>query len=826
MAIIDWNRIEEANRTNSTKEYIENLLRHLESEELVVSLTQEFVTSVVDTNDRSVALRLLTFRILFSALPTRVFGKLVVPQNVLEWVCSIIQNTSEYSHSVRGTAITVFTIIMRHFSAGNSFDFSTFTTALIASIRDASVDFDRLVSEEEASCSAGSILLHQIVSALSVVADSSLPWLKELASALPSVATIVLRVSGYNGQRGGRLQVEAAKLFSLVAEVWMAQQPSDPVQAGVSALLVDDRTSDSAAGHVGVGQAVLLGVPRSLFLMVSRGAVLHDSLLAAYQLALEVSMYLQLGNGHPDTAETSVSGLGALHWVTLVEERITSALSFSSEGEGGGEMADLCIKRVECLLGLLAAWFDTRATHRETLQRVWQDENEWLSAADGTLRLVLSAMQHLKNGLPALTISASAKKSCRAAAGDLRKGCIALSHTVLTACPSYLVRRRLTYAGETAFLSFSVRGLGTPLLFGAAYTALKEAGVIGGQSGPVEEDEGTLSPEEARQFVWKMVRHVFTGLGSTSRYSAGAAGDILSAVEDLAVCGCVDLLDAACCEDLPLGVLQAMQAAPKGLGKACSQKKGASKTDVEGLDDWQIRCCAVLQELFRLAGTCDTPFSSFSRQFQEQFVMLVVKEIQTLRRCLGIQPTPPLPSPPAEVGLQHAATTTTKQAYGTTDAEVLIPVLQALTNALSQFLNLYMHTPSAIALNTSWPCAHTNEALLVLTQDMCSTASRPLLFDDDCVLCCSELEVISRAAIVLLYSSDDSQNTSALLQTVLGVLRTSARGRYVGSMVKGGSPYGCAASANHNEQVVRELSQVCLDVVLAKIPELHEQSLK
>jgi hypothetical protein len=820
MVMFSWDQIDNSSKDNSTKEYIENFLRNLESEDLVVALTAEFVSSVADEHTRTVGLRLVTFRILFSVLPTRVFSKFVVPSKVLDWLCRTIEDSNAHSPSVRGCAICVIGLIIRNFAEDSTFDYKRIAVALGISIRDAGIDLQLAVSDADCICGPGAILLHQIVNVLAVIADSTIPWLQPIGDFLPAASTVLRRASATTSEPSGRLHVDAAKVYTLVAEVWLEQLASSPATPNTAELLA------------------MIDVPSCVFSMVSVGPVLHDTLLGAYQLSLEVNQklqQLQQAEENPEgstvasedqvqlelngAAPWTVDGGSALWWVGAIQERVAAVmatlLAAGQTDSATATVAALHIKRIESLLGIVASWFDIHGSNstksRVADDKVTAEDATWMRAADRAIDLVECVMLQLKEVIANSSSSQSAAliKSARAAASDVRKGSIALSHSVLTACPLVVCSSQSSHSGETRCLNFALKCLGTPLLFGAIYAAIVSCGCFLLHTSPADD---LMTREEAQSVVAKMVRHLSAGLGNAARYTASAAGDIVTAVEDLAASGCVLLLEDP--GDLPLATLRALSSVPKGLKTSSSsqQQQQGARGDVSGLDEWRTRCLAALHALFQLAlsSHASDPLSRFSQQFTEEVVDVVSDDIASLRLCLGIIVPPTSPSSTSSTSRKAVVASVTER-FGSGDAEVLLPVLQTLMACLGQFLDLSIHTVSSASPALS---ERNHEKLLLLVHDLCSTATRPLLFDDDCVLNCAEIEVLTRIAIVLLrppVSSSVQASSEQLARDAARALRVGAGQE--GEREQAGKTFGTSSSLQHNEALVKESCLACLDML-------------
>jgi hypothetical protein len=724
--LVDWGALEREHDRDFGKEFFQSILNNMEKE-LVGAFLQDFLSSVSEqtlpTNKR-----LLLSKNLLSLTPKYAFPTLHPPERFQNWLLSIVLDTVNATSSLRCVGLAILLILVKNMRK-ESLKLTEIGNAISCNIIDACTLLSAPAFTDE-SFQFGRLLLHQCADNLSPIGDETSPWTQPIGDCVYDVSNLLraMSVASPLFQGSGPFLVDLCKLFNKVVTIWFTQcQPSNRATEG--AVLLPTRPSSVQTCDT---IPLFRGSPECVFLLVnSQPTLVHDSFQSAFHSALELSYRTSsLLDGRD-----SFTGDVARAWVDRISHAIEALLNSPPVEEGDHSMD---LGRVESLLLLLGCVLGLRAElakGEDSSVIEIEMEASWVTSARLTFGLIVRTMARLKSLIS--SVPPKKQKVFRSFASNVRKASIALAEIALVSCPLSLRCPLLgdspeahVFLGEEFISSFCLKTLSTPSLFPQIYRALTIPPQLNFGSSP---SPAAAEEVDTTALIQTIVRHLSTGLRQIAQYSMPAAIDLIATVDELANAGCLEIVSSNA-SDTPLSVLTASAQVPKS-GAA------AAPSDIF---EWKSQCLECLSSILELS--CANPSVQCSDQFLETFAGRVPQTIAALHQCLGNMSTRALKvdTPSARDKVRKDALASVASSFGTTNTEELVPLLQNLVELLNKYLDA-ISAPSAhqhLSPQISSPLLE----LFTFLGDICH---RPLLFEDDCSLLCSEIDLMGKLASLL-----------------------------------------------------------------------------
>ena len=696
--------------------------------------------------------RLQVLRAFFQFAPSGLWVHVVLRPFVVEWVCCAACNRGAGALSVplRGVAMSILGYFVKCGLKGSDSSVASLSPIEAgkagevaaagptearhpyAPIAQAVATMLSAIAEDLLPADGGSelpfasaLLLHQCVETLEAAGEAQAPWLAAAADGLDSAALVLQHqchpaAAELRTQTAVQAQVDAAKAFGMVAEVWMARRSAaggGKVEKEGEEAKVEKDDDESGAGQ-GRSCAALRTLPRGLLSFAASGLIVHDAILGAFHSALDV--VLALDGGDPEVSWNFVSA--------LLQQGLAIVDSGVLEDVMNVHRMEMVVGMVGCLVPAL---------------RVWAEEGRALTAAEEVIGHITSLQPRMQAAVQQSS-GADEAHTLRGALGDLRRGCISVCEAVITSVPIWVCAHRQVY------WDLCLRVLRTSALFAAAFCAMRwqashahaQARAAGAEDSPADEDAGSgvrptcttvftataPAAEEAEvpyADVEILLTHVCTAVQQVERYSDPAAQDVLSCLVNLCECDCKYLVMYPDKHPITAAIVAAYDKSPRG-----------SKARRAG---WKVAVLCAMKDLFSLqakhpsnteAAGCPLPQSS-----RALFLQLVVREVELLRLALG---------------RNSKEARGAREALGSTETDELHLLLHHLTAALVTFLRiprcLCADEPSA-ADDKSPPCVALLRSYL---QSVYSQPPRGSEFEEDLVQACMELETVAHAVSALV----------------------------------------------------------------------------
>jgi hypothetical protein len=730
--LVDWDALEREYDRDLAKDFFQSILTNMEKE-LVGVFLQDFLSSVSGQNLPNNK-RLFLLMNLLSMTPKYAFPALYPPESFQNWILSIVVDTLNVTSSLRCVGLAILLILMKNMRK-DSLKLTEIGNAISCNILEACVCLSTASGDE--NFQLGRLLLRQCVDNLSSITDESSLWTQPIGGCVFDVCLLLRTVSVTPPlfQGSGQFLVDLCKLFSKVVTIWFAQcQP--PIESDETHSLPNVLSKVPASQFV----PLFRGSTEFVFQLInSQPSLVHDAFQSAFHSALELSYR----NSCVLNDRESFNGEVVRDWVDRISQVIETLLGSPPAATEGDHSMDL--GRLESLLLLLGCVLGLRAELSQggdptAIQT--EVEASWVTASRLTFDLIARTMARLKSLISC--IPPKKQKMFRSLASNVRKAGIALAEIALVSCPLVLRCPRLgdptarNFVVEEFISSFCLKTLSTPSLFPQIYRALTipaQLSFDGFPSSPEEVDSGALTRT--------IVKHLSTGLRQVAQYSMPAAIDLIATVDELTNAGCVEIISFSAV-DLPLSVLTAFAQLPKS--------GTASSSSSEDISEWKSQCLVSLLSILELSLT--QPSMSCTDQFLHSFVDRVPQMIRTLHQCLGniSSRALKLDTPSARDKIRKDALASVTSSLGTTNTEELMPLLQNLIELLNKYLDVISSssTPHCIS-------PQIYSSLLELFTFLSEICHRPLIFEDDCSLLCSEIDLMGKLASLLDHGGEPGE---------------------------------------------------------------------
>ena len=623
MSMIPWTALEEvysSSGATGVKEFVKKQLQILtrpQQHELIQYALQKPFND--NNNDNKIP---VLIHLLFIKHVLDVSGMVINSENVLldfsfvKWLCDLVvhnwtdnnnNNTNEKDDMIEiqkkeitkshcALIISIFGLIVKRFSKESSMKLlcisETIQFVLIECYKDMKKEHVCLSNILKSSCS---MIINQVVDVISFAGDPGLEWLRPIGCCVEEACCILnyfcnvdldehSAVSSLSASVN-QLQIKACKIFSMIVEIYM----SIPL---------------SSRKEIHTCQAFIEG-PSHLTRMVSTSSIIHDIFQSTYQHLLDICQCSNVLNAHD-----------AIHLIDDIHGAVSNQgqgilKSDQNEGEVYAYPSVVEIRRVECFLGFLSCILDYLGNHGAL------GDEDATCVANKVIMLIENVIKKLKASVnpSALKLSTSSTQDLRSACQDARKGCISVAHSLIKSLPNWLVldlQRHQDRIISSAYWTLSVKLLTTPLLFGVAYQSSKS------------------SSSTQQGLSRQILQYIANALKNITKYSYSVACDVLTSLEELSDMKCFELLLHE--SDIPLLVLNAYHCVPKGLNIDSKKAKQLSSANVY---EWKINVINCIKALLLCVNISDL-CGVLSSDFIDNFVVGVLsKDVVLLHGALG-----------------------------------------------------------------------------------------------------------------------------------------------------------------------------------------------
>jgi hypothetical protein len=238
------------------------------------------------------------------------------------------------------------------------------------------------------------------------------------------------------------------------------------------------------------------------------------------------------------------------------------------------------------------------------------------------------------------------------------------------------------------------------------------------------------------------------------KYSITAAIDVITSIRDLCEAKCIEIFTNT--NDIPLALVSSYSSSPRMI---------ASSSQASSIIDFKIAVGHALKELCILAGAQGYQFTN---TFVELLTPLVCNDMVTLYKGMGTFDTITVP-----VSLKKEARAEVKHLFGTIEAEYLANIL----NVLSSVLIAYYESNQPIYIENSSDDTNKSSIELLLEYEY-SIAGREVIFDDDIIQVCIEIDLMGK--IVISFIKNKVTNARAIIQYAVGAICRSGIERFTG----------------------------------------------
>lgn len=653
-ALCDWDALLLAHNGGALKEYITSTYESCETKNAAVAFCNGILEScpTISASQYPVALRLSTLRWMFASMPKLLFSHLRVPSQTVQWLSGCANSDS--APSLRGVALLVMALMLKS-------NVSSVGTIAPASVARNLSDVQRLMSDNSSASPAvrtQDILLHQCAEVLTLCDPKSSHCASLLSSGGLRMSCSVLQASS-SDCTPMQARLDACKVYICVSEI--AKHNSSTVD---------------------ISSEEVLSVCAAVVDIIRSSSLLHDCLHIAYESSLPLLK---------STQAWSKDTLGH------IVEVVVGALESVRSKDG---LSVLDVRRTEAFIGLLSAIFDECAASPDI---------DCTAFATMSINEINPTMEVLKKSLRG---AGPAGKDMRVAASDVRKGLIAMAHSVYSACPAIITNH------PEQFWEVSLRLLNTPLLFSCAFVA---------------------SPENS-DVVRRIVDNVSQGLSQVHKYSFPAACDVITSVEELCRSGCTAILE--CADKIVIAVDQL-------------PKFSDNKTHKKEKYEWRRQVLELLRAVLMLTQTTTTVLSN---NFVDQVVSMCSRDILLLRTCLGCRgsASADAASIAAAEKQRRAAAVEAQERFGSSKPEKMVSLLHLVTSTLCDLLDCG-NTPIGD------DAAETLQGLLGRTA---RDANRSLVFEDDAVQLGIDIDLVAK-----ILSRVSGVSTAELRGAAMGLLQ-------------------------------------------------------
>jgi hypothetical protein len=721
--LVDWNLVEREFDHDQAKEFLHNILNNMERE-FVVTYAQDFISSISSQTFLPLNKKLFLLKNLLSATPKYALMTLTPPSSFQDWLLATITDTVNVTSSLRCVALAVVSILTKNMRK-DALKLTDIGNAITCSVLNVCSSLSNPPGEE--IFQFGRLLLRQCVENLSSIADESFPWIQSIGHCVFDVSFLIRDISSLplNFQGSGQFLVDLSKLFNKVTTVWFAQCQR-PNESGFQSFQL--RNPDCQLHDV-----ILLfrSLPELIFQLIdSQRSLVHDSFQTAFYSALELSYRknsLVLDQNPPD----NLTGEVVRGWVDQISQAIDAILGCgppSTDDQFSTFFIDL--GRLESLLLLLNSVFSLRKELTKGIDRSSSSarvEIPWLVSADLTFALIDHTVARLKSLI--CTVPSKKQKMFKSLASNVRKGSIALAETVLASCPLYLKYASVPgfekkYVGDQFISSFCLKTLSTPSLFPQIFRSLRTP--IRLVTDALAEPQPEAADSDA--LLRNLTAHLHSGLMQISQYSMPAGIDLIATLDELANANCVEIISSSDA-NLPLSTLMAYTQHPKVSPSSSSSSEIA---------EWKSHCLSCLLSIFELYKS--HPSIPCHPSVLQAFAESIPRDIILLHQCLGNISSRNLTTadtPSAREKIRKVALAASASSFHTTNTEELIPLLQNLVELLNKLFDV-------IALPSDLLPTLVTAPLFELFSFLLEISLRSLLFEDDCSLLCSEIDLMAK----------------------------------------------------------------------------------
>lgn len=715
--LVDWNSVNRGYDQDQARGFFHNILTNMDNE-FVVKFVDDFLSNISSQNF-PVSKSLFLLKSLLSSTPKYAFFSLSPPHHFQNWFLALIMDVDNVTSSLRSVGLAVVGLMTKNMKK-DVLNLDEIGKVFSCSILDAVSSLTSPYESEQFQF--GRLLMHQCVDNFSSVADDSAMWIQSIGNCIFDICYLlrILADSPPTFQGSGAFLVDISKLFTRVVSIWFSQCQGSADQA--------IRSFQNRYPNIQSSDCILLfrNVPDAFFQLInSQRSLIHDAFQTAFYSALEIAYRASPMINERFTNE--FTGDVAKSWTERVIKEIDIILD-PCPSENDHDF--LKLGRVEFLLLLVSSVFSLRKElSKDAVSLVSAAlEHSWFAATEQIFELIIHVMGHLKS--QGRTIPPEMQKSFRSFASNVRKASIALSEIVLAACPLFLRfsqpnQQRLS--GEQFVLSFCLQTLSTPSLFPQIYRSFKSCNDMYLEDFPIQ-------PKEAGRdsLIATIIRHLGTGLRQISRYSMPAGIDLVAVIDELATENCTELISFEDI-DIPLLILVAYSQPPKtGVANSSSD-----------LSEWKTHCLTCLQSIMDLYALSPSTHSSYA--FLKSFAERVPSDIILLHNCLGnFKATDDAPS--AKERARKASLSVVTSSFKITNPDEFLPILQNLVELQSKYFDVIDRSSSEV-------CEVVKSELLNLFLFLMDISLRPLLFEDDCSLLCSELDLMSKFVSLTLKDS-------------------------------------------------------------------------
>jgi hypothetical protein len=752
--LVDWKVVEREFDHDQAKEFLHNILNNMERE-FVAAYAQDFLKSI-SSQTMPLNKSLFLLKNLLLATPKYALMTLNPPSTFQDWLLAIIKDTVNVTSSLRCVGLSIVSILTKNMRK-DVLKLQEIGNAITCSVLNACFCLSSSPGEE--SFQFGRLLLRQCVDNLYSIADESSPWLQSIGHCVFDVSLLIRHISTFppNFQGSGQFLVDLSKLFNKVVSIWFAQCQS-PMESGFQSFQL--RHPQTPLPDVG---SLFRSLPELIFQLIdSQRSLVHDSFQTAFYSALELS-YRNNSLALDQDLLSSLTGEVAKRWVDRISQAIDVILGSdlpNSDDQFSTFFMDL--GRLESLLLLLNSLFALRKELTKGFDKSAGApaplEIPWIASADLAFALITHTMTRLKSlmGL----VPPKKQKMFKSLASNGRKASIALAETVLASCPLYLkysavpgIQQR--FISDQFITSFCLKTLSTPSLFPQVYRSLRTPTQLIFEAAAAATAEVQPEAADSASLIRSLTAHLHSGLRQISQYSMAAGIDLIATLDELANADCVEIISGNGFDstvNLPLSTILAYTQHPK-----VSPSSSSSSTEIA---EWKSHCLSCLLSIFELYKShpsvpCD---SSVLRTFAES----IPRDIILLHQCLGNISSGSLTSntPSAREKLRKDALAASAASFHTTNTEDLIPLLQNLVELNNKLFDVISPLSSDSTPTAPLPTEVTNP-LLELFSFLLEISLRSLLFEDDCSLLCSEIDLMAKIVSLSVEGRLEGQATAA-----------------------------------------------------------------
>lgn len=718
--LVDWKLVEREFDHDQAKEFLHNILNNMERE-FVVAYAQDFLSSISSQTTIPLHKRLFLLKSLLSATSKYALMTLSPPSSFQDWLLATILDTVNVTSSLRCVALAVVSILTKNMRK-DVLKLPEIGNAITCSVVDVCSSLSNPAGED---FQLGRLLLRQCVDNLSSIADESFPWIQSIGHCVFDVSLLIRDISSLppNFQGSGQFLVDLFKLFNKVVTVWFVQCQF-PNENGFQSFQLKHPLYQ-------LSDMILLfrSLPELIFqLIASQRTLIHDSFQTAFYSALELS-YRQNSLILDHDLQGILTGEVVSGWVDRISQAIDAILDSelpNTDDQFSTFFMDL--GRLESLLLLLNSVFTLRKEFAKGIDQSISPahvEIPWLVSVDLTFALIGHTMTRLKSLIA--TVPPKKQKMFKSLASNVRKGSIALSETVLASCPLYLKYSSVQgvihrFVGDQFITSFCLNTLSTPSLFPQIYRSLRTSTQLVTDSAAISQP--VLADSDA--LLRSVTAHLHAGLRQISQYSMPAGIDLIATLDELANANCVEIISTSDA-NLPLSTLMAYNQHPK-----VSPSSSAAE-----ITEWKSHCLSCLLSIFELYKS--NPLIPCQPSVLQAFAERIPRDIMLLHQCLGNISSRKLTAdtPSAREKIRKDAIAQSSYSFFTNNTEEFIPLLQNLVELQNKFLDV-------ISLPTIFLPAVLADPFFELFSFLLEISLRPLLFEDDCSLLCSEIDLMAK----------------------------------------------------------------------------------